>query len=74
MLVLGRRQNEEILIGDDIRIRVQRVRGKMVSLAIVALDDVPVLRSELADRTSPGTEDEVAFSREMVTPMVSGSL
>jgi len=74
MLVLSRRQNEEILIGDDIRIRVQRIRGKTVSLAIVAPTDVPVLRSELADRSSPAAEGAATFCRESVKPVVSGLL
>jgi len=53
MLESGRRQNEEILIGGRVRIRVQSVRGDTVSLIIDAPIEVSVLRSEIAERTSP---------------------
>ncbi len=39
---------QEILIGEDVRIRVVALRGKYVSLAIAAPASVRVLRDELA--------------------------
>jgi carbon storage regulator CsrA len=49
MLVLSRKANEEILIGDDIRITILRVKGNTVRVGISAPQDVSVQRSEIAD-------------------------
>ncbi len=47
MLVLTRKMNEQILIGDDIKITLVRVRGNTVRIGIEAPRDVRVLRGEL---------------------------
>lgn len=47
MLVLTRKQNEKIQIGDNITITVVRMKGKSVRLGIEAPNDVNVLRGEL---------------------------
>jgi carbon storage regulator CsrA len=52
MLVLSRKTNEEILIGDDIRIKVTKVSGGKVQLGIVAPRELHVRRAELPPRPS----------------------
>ena len=47
MLVLTRKQNEKIRIGDSITITVLRMKGKAVRLGIEAPHDVNVVRGEL---------------------------
>lgn len=47
MLVLTRKVNEAIRIGDDIIVRVLEVRGGQVRLGIEAPEDVKVYREEL---------------------------
>ncbi|RME67996.1 MAG: carbon storage regulator [Nitrospirae bacterium] len=47
MLVLTRKVNEGIRIGDDIVVRVLEVRGSQVKLGIEAPDEVKVYREEL---------------------------
>ncbi len=47
MLVLTRKQQEKICIGDEIVITLLRVKGKSVRLGIEAPDKVCVLRGEL---------------------------
>lgn len=47
MLVLSRKINETILIGDDIEIVVVAVAGDNVRLGIRAPKDVKILRSEV---------------------------
>ncbi len=47
MLVLSRRQGEEIVIGDSIRVTVLAVEGNRVKLGIAAPAEVPVHREEL---------------------------
>lgn len=49
MLVLSRKVNESIEIGDDIRITVVRVSPHQVRIGIEAPDSVKVLRGELAE-------------------------
>jgi carbon storage regulator len=48
MLVLTRKQGEQIRIGDDVVITVVRTKGKAVRLGIQAPSHVPVLRGEIA--------------------------
>lgn len=48
MLVLTRKQGEQIRIGDDVLITVVRTKGKGVRLGIQAPAHVPVLRGEIA--------------------------
>ncbi|MCI0333474.1 MAG: carbon storage regulator [Planctomycetes bacterium] len=50
MLVLTRRLGEEIVIGNNIRVRVLMVRGDKVRLGISAPASVPVDRSEVHER------------------------
>jgi len=47
MLVLSRKQNESIRLGENIVITVLRTKGKKVRLGIEAPDNVHVLRGEL---------------------------
>jgi len=53
MLVLARRRNEGIVIGEGITVTIVEVRGNQVRLGIEAPKDVRVLREEL---TGAGTE------------------
>lgn len=50
MLVLSRRKDESIHIGDDVVINVAAIRKGQVKLTIDAPRHVPVYRSELRDR------------------------
>jgi carbon storage regulator len=55
MLVLTRKQGEQILIDQNIRIMILRIKGKAVRVGIQAPDDIPVRRGELNKRpASPG--------------------
>jgi len=47
VLVLSRRPDEAILIGDDIQVIVVGVRGDQVRLGVTAPRDVPVHRKEV---------------------------
>jgi carbon storage regulator len=50
MLVLSRKAKERILIGKDIVVIVNRIRGSVVSVGIEAPKGTRVLRGELLDR------------------------
>ena len=47
MLVLTRKRNESIMIGDDIEVSVLGVAGEKVRLGIDAPRDIPVFRKEV---------------------------
>jgi len=47
MLVLSRKTNERIMIGDDIVVTVVRVAGDVVRVGIEAPKSVPIAREEL---------------------------
>lgn len=47
MLVLTRKANQSIMIGDDIEVSVLSVLGEKVRLGIQAPRDVPVFRKEV---------------------------
>jgi carbon storage regulator len=49
MLVLSRKRDERIVIGDNIVITVVEVRGDKVRLGIEAPTDVPVHRQEVLE-------------------------
>ena len=47
MLVLTRRSNQSIMIGDDVEVTVLAVAGEKVRIGIAAPDEVPVFRKEV---------------------------
>lgn len=47
MLVLSRKENEAVRIGENVVVRVVAVKGQRVRLAFDAPDDVKILRAEI---------------------------
>jgi carbon storage regulator len=72
MLVLTRKYQEKIRIGDNITITVLRTKGKAVRLGIEAPSDVPVVRGELTFESEDSHEDASAddSSEAMCMPRV----
>jgi carbon storage regulator len=50
MLVLSRRKEESIMIGDDIEVKIVGIRGRNIRLGIEAPGRVPVHRREVYTR------------------------
>lgn len=50
MLTLSRKLDEEIVIGDDIVVKILRIDGKQVKLGISAPPEVRVDRKEVRER------------------------
>jgi carbon storage regulator len=55
MLVLSRKPNQSIRIGNNINITVVRIKGNTIQLGIDAPKEVHVVRSELLERESSVT-------------------
>ena len=56
MLVLTRRRDERIMIGDDIEVVVVEIRGKQIKLGVVCPPGVRILRKEVWLEIRKGTE------------------
>jgi carbon storage regulator len=57
MLILTRKLNDSIQIGDDIVLKVTRIGGDFVKIGIEAPSHVKVLRTEIIGREpNPGAE------------------
>ena len=71
MLVLSRKRDERIVIGDNIVITVVDVRGDKVRLGIEAPSEVPVHRQEVLDAlrraATPSAENPAANPQPRAT-------
>jgi carbon storage regulator len=64
MLVLTRKGNQSIMIGDDIEVSVLAIMGEKVRIGIEAPRDIPVFRKEVyveiqEGRSAEGEDGEV---------------
>ena len=71
MLVLTRKQNEKIRIGDSITVTVLRMKGKGVRLGIEAPQDVNVIRGELCFELSDDEKDDQSTDKGSETSRTS---
>ena len=60
MLVLGRKEEQTIQIGDDIRVTILRIKGNCVRVGIEAPEQVRILREELVPNAK-AWEAEIEF-------------
>ena len=74
MLVLTRKSNQSIMIGDDIEVSVLGVTGEKVRIGIQAPREVPVFRKEVylaiqqqEAEASPSARAEVAEALKRLT-------
>jgi carbon storage regulator len=70
MLVLTRKSNQSIMIGDDVEVSVLSVMGEKVRIGIQAPQEIPVFRKEIyleIHREDGGAIDEGTAASEGVT-------
>jgi carbon storage regulator len=67
MLVLTRKSNQSIMIGDEIEISVLSVMGDKVRIGIQAPRSIPVYRREVYVAIQREREDELASGGEIAS-------
>jgi len=68
MLVLSRKRDERIVIGDNIVITVVDVRGDKVRLGIEAPSEIPVHRQEVLEALRKTASESQAQSKSPPSP------
>jgi flagellar assembly factor FliW len=71
VLILTRKIDESILVGDNIRLVVLEIRGRQIRLGIEAPPDVLVLREEIAQRLSDENLRAATFNYQEVQQAVN---
>jgi len=66
MLVLSRKLNQSIMIGDDIELTIVDVKGDQVRLGIAAPREVAILRKEIYERAKSHNVEASEASLENV--------
>lgn len=74
MLVLNRKPQESVYIGDTIQVTVVSVRGNQVRLAFTAPDDVTIHRSEIYELLGKTIRPPAPTRRRLSVRGDSGSL
>jgi carbon storage regulator len=77
MLVLTRKSNQSIMIGDDVEVSVLSVMGEKVRIGIQAPQEIPVFRKEIyleIHRDDGAATDSAAVSEDGVRLEVNDAL
>ena len=72
MLVLTRKSNQSIMIGDDIEVSVLAIMGEKVRVGIQAPRDIPVFRKEVYLEIQQERAAELAGSASHVDAALHG--
>ena len=68
MLVLTRKSNQSIMIGDDIEVSVLAIMGEKVRIGIAAPREIPVFRTEVYVEIQEGRGEDKPFPNRPGAP------
>ncbi len=71
MLLLTRKINQKIIIGDDIEITIIDMREGRVKIGIKAPHNVPVMRQELYSEVQNENKEAILDDAQMVLPNIT---
>jgi carbon storage regulator len=69
MLILSRKVNEGIIIGDLIHIKVTRIDGDAVKIGIEAPKEIPIFRTEIYQNGHPGSLKASGIRMDRALPL-----
>ena len=71
MLVLSRKTNETIKIGDDIEIRILEVKGDTIRIGIEAPKNIDILRGELVQSITETNTEAVTLDASLFSQLTN---
>jgi len=72
MLIIKRKKNESILIGDNIEIIISEISGDKVKVAINAPNDVRIIRKEIKETSEFNKNAVVDLSKDKLKALKIG--
>ncbi|MCG3089596.1 carbon storage regulator CsrA [Sporosarcina cyprini] len=70
MLVLSRKVNDTIIIGDTIELKIIEVKGDTVRIGIEAPKDIDILRGELVNNVSETNTESIIIDTDLFSQLV----
>ena len=74
MLVLSRKKDESIMIGDQIELKILSVDGDQVKLGIVAPKNIKVYRSEVYESIQQQNKESLNISKTLIKQITNKNI
>lgn len=74
MLVLSRKKDESIMIGDQIELKILEIEGDQVKLGIVAPKSVKVYRTEVYESIQQQNKEALNISKSLLNQISKKNL